>query len=128
MDKWQAIQKFWGSFGLPAYDENSVPEYITDENGNEVKVEPPYITYSAQTASFEAPILLTASIWYRSQSWEAISKKADEIALNSHKLIKLDDGYLFITQGSPFAQRMNDTDETIKRIYINLMCEFFTSN
>lgn len=118
MDKWQAIQKFWGSFGLPAYDENSVPDDATA----------PYITYSAQTASFEAPLLLTGSIWYRSQSWEAISKKADEIALNSHKLIKLDDGYLFITQGSPFAQRMNDTDETVKRIYINLMCEFFTSN
>lgn len=117
MNKWQAIQSFWESFDLPTYDENSVPDDATA----------PYITYSAETADFENVILLTGSIWYRSESWEGISLKADEIASSLKKLIKLDNGYLFITRGSPFAQRMKDTDETVKRIYINLMCEFYTS-
>lgn len=116
MNKWEAIQSFWESFDLPAYDENSVPDDATA----------PYITYSAETADFENVILLTGSIWYRSTSWKNISLKSDEIASSLKKIIKLDDGYLFITRGSPFAQRMMDTDETVKRIYINLMCEFYT--
>lgn len=115
-DKWQAIQSFWESFDLPAYDQNSVPDDAVT----------PYITYSAQVADFEKPLLLTGSIWYRGSSWKAISQKADEISKALKKLIRVDGGYLWLTRGSPFAQRMSDQDETVKRIYINLMAEFFT--
>lgn len=115
-DKWQAIQEFWEGFDIPAYDENSVPDDATA----------PYITYTAQVASFEAPLLLTGSIWYRSTNWRDVSRKADEIARSLNKLIRLDDnGYLWLTRGSPFAQRMADTDDTVKRVYINIMAEFF---
>lgn len=117
MNKWQAIQSFWESFGIPAYDENSVPDDATE----------PYITYTAQVGDFESPLILTGSIWYRSALWRDISLKADEIARSLKRIIKLDDGYLFVTRGSPFAQRMEDTDDTVKRIYINLMAEFYTA-
>lgn len=117
MNKWQAIDAFWSSFGIPAYDENSVPDDATA----------PYITYTAETADFEKVILLTGSIWYKSATWENISLKADEIASSLKKIVKLDDGYLFITRGSPFAQRMKDPNENVKRIYINLMAEFYTN-
>lgn len=116
MDKWQAIQYFWEGFGIPAYDENSVPDDAVE----------PYITYSAQVGDFDSPLLLTGSLWYRSTSWEAISQKADEVARNAKQLIRISDGYLWLTRGSPFAQRMNDEDDTVKRIYINVMAEFFT--
>lgn len=119
MDKWQALDAFWGSFGIPAYDETDVPDDAVM----------PYITYSGQVGSFESVLLLSGSVWYRSTSWEAPSKKVDEIAeaLKNYKLIKLeDDQYLFLTQGAPFAQRMTENDGAIRRIYLNVMGEFFT--
>ena len=117
MNKWQAIQQFWESFDIPAYDQNSVPDDAVT----------PYITYLAEVADFEKPLVLSASIWYSGSSWKDISIKADEISKSLKKIITLDDGYLFLTRGSPFAQRMSDTNETIKRIYINLMAEFYTA-
>lgn len=121
MDKWQGLHSFWSSFGIPAYDENSVPD----------NAQMPYITYTAEVSAFEDALLLTASIWYSSDSWASISQKAEQIAraLAPHHLVKLDnDEYLFLTQGSPFAQRMKDPNDTVKRIYLNLMGEYFSAH
>lgn len=119
MNKWQALDYFWNQFNIPAYDEGSVPD-------NAVM---PYITYKASVNEFEKATPLYASIWYKSTSWMEISLKADAIAewINSHRLIKLDDDqYLYIAQGDPFAQRMQDENSTVKRIYINIMAEYFS--
>lgn len=120
MNKSQAIHEFWNSFGVNAYDENTVPP----------DAEFPYITYSVITDSFEHPVNLSASIWDRNTSWKRVSDLSDEIGtrLNEHgsTLIKLDDGYLWMTQGNPFAQRTNDPDDSIRRIYLNIDTEFLT--
>ena len=119
MNKQAALNKFWSSFGLVAYEQNNVP----------FDVIMPYITYDARVSGFEDTTALSASIWYRSTSWASISQKADEIAraLTPYKLIPLEDNqYLFLIQGSPFAQRMPDEDSAIRRIYINVMGEYFT--
>ncbi len=119
MDKWQGLQSFWESFGIPAYDQDSVPE----------NAEMPYITYQASVAQFESPIPLSANIWYRSTSWRLISNKADEIArrLQSLYLVPIGDKeYIMLAQGSPFAQRMRDEDSGVRRIYINIMVEYLT--
>lgn len=119
IDKWQGLHSFWSSFDLPAYDETDVPENATM----------PYITYDARVSGFEVSNALSASVWDRSTSWAAISQKVDEIAraLTPYKLIPLEDNqYLFLIQGSPFAQRMPDEDSAIRRIYINVMGEYFT--
>lgn len=121
MDKWQGLHSFWSSFGIPAYDENSVPD----------DAQMPYITYTAEISAFEDALLLTASIWYKSDSWAQISQKAEQIAraLSAYYLVRLDnDEYLFLTQGSPFAQRMKDPNDTVKRIYLNLMGEYFSAH
>lgn len=121
MDKEQAIHNFWSSFGLTAYDVNTVPD----------KAQTPYITYEVSVDNVGNPVLLTGSIWYRSISWEEITKKKDEISEAigyGHKTIKVDGGYLYITRGTPFAQRMSDNDDSIRRIYINLMVEFLTDH
>ena len=121
MDKWQTIHSFWSSFGIPAYDESSVPD-------NAVM---PYITYSASISSFEKPIPLTASIWYNSTSWEDASKKSEEIErrLSSYAIIGMGDGeYLFLTQGDLFAQRAYSEDDRVKRIYLNVMAEYFSAH
>lgn len=120
MDKDQALYHLWSGFGLPAYDETSVPD----------NTEYPYITYSTSISSLGNPVTLNASIWYRSNSWVDASRKAEEIAeyIGIHRVIPLDTGYLYIVQGSPFAQRMgDDTDERIRRIIINLQAEYLTA-
>lgn len=122
MDKGQALNYFWGSFGLNAYDENTVPDDATL----------PYITYNTSTDSLNNVVPLTGSVWYRGMSWAEVETKVEDIARSigeyGHKVIRLDNGYLYITKGTPFAQRIVDgTDEQIRRIYINIMAEFLTA-
>ena len=121
MDKSQVINSFWSGFDLPVYDENTVPDDATM----------PYITYSESTGTMDNLVVLNASLWYRSTSWAAITRKSEEIARAigyNGKILKFDDGYLYLCQGSPFAQRMADpSDDMIRRIYINVSAEFLSA-
>lgn len=119
MTKIQALNKFWNSFGLMAYDEGSVPD----------NAKLPYITYSAGDDDFGYPMSLTASIWYKSKSWATITAKCDEIAERIGRggvTVPYDGGMIWIYKGSPFAQRMIDPDDSIRRIYINYEAEFIS--
>lgn len=121
MNKSQAIHRFWSGFGLPAYDQLTVPQ----------DARMPYITYSVAEDSLDRPVSMTASIWYRSQSWEAVEKKSYEIAsaiTPGGYVMRLDDGHAWIYRGSPFAQRMSDTDDTVRRVVLNIMAEFLTAD
>ena len=121
MDRWQALQTFWAGFGLTAYDENTVPSTATY----------PRLTYSAMTGGIGESVSLMASIWYRSTSWGDISRKADEISNaigHGGVLVGFDGGALWITRGTPFAQRMGDPNDTmIRRIVIMAYGEYLTS-
>lgn len=122
MNKAQGLHEFWNSFGLIAYDENSVPD----------RVEYPYITYSVVEGSLGDVVSPTASIYYRSTSWAGVEEKKNEIARRigefGHYIIPIDDGYIYIAKGIPFAQRMSDpSDDMVKRIYINIQAEFLTA-
>ena len=118
MNKAQAIHSFWSSFGLKAYDQFTVPPDATM----------PYITYNVSEAEIDNYVGLYGSIWYRSTSWENAELKANEIAQHIARMnpIKIDGGYLAIHLGSPFAQRLQDEDDMVRRIYINLQAEFLT--
>lgn len=119
MDKWQGLHSFWSGFEIPAYDEASVPDNATM----------PYITYTAAVDSFDTPVVISCDLWYQSTSWAAISQKAEQISsyLGSGGVtLPITGGGVWITRGSPFAQRMNEESDTIKHIYIVLMCEFIT--
>ena len=122
MTKVAAIYQFWSGFGLTAYEENTVPD----------DADFPYITYQLVTDSFENEVILTGSIWYRDTSWLSVNAKAEEISQAigwGGKLIDCDGGKIWLKRGSPFAQNMgDDTDDLIKRKYINLSAEFFTAN
>lgn len=132
MNKAQALNDFWNSFGIPAFDENSVPDKVPGGDGEMIPLTTPYITYSASTDSLGNVISLSASIWDESSSWEWISLKSDEIAKKigeyGHYNIKIDNGYIWLVKGSPFAQRMSDpSNDNIKRIYLNVLGEFLTA-
>ena len=122
MTKAAAIYQFWNSFGLTAYEENTVPE----DAGF------PYITYQLATDSFDYEIPLTASIWYRSESWTAINAKAEEVSQKisrGGKIIPCDGGAIWLKRGQPFAQSMGDeSDNLIKRKYLNITAEFMTAD
>ena len=122
MTKAAAIYQFWSGFGLTAYEENTVP---TDAAF-------PYITYQLVTGSFDREVSATASLWYRGESWADINAKTDEIAHHiglGGKIIKCDGGCIWIKRGNPFAQNMGDeSDDLIKRKYLNIAVEFMTAD
>lgn len=122
MTKAAAIYQFWSGFGLTAYEENTVP---TDADF-------PYITYQLVTDSFDREIQLTASIWYRSESWTGINAKTEEISQKisrGGKIISCDGGAIWLKRGQPFAQNMGDeSDDLIKRKYLNITAEFMTAD
>lgn len=125
MDKAQAIDAFWNSFDLPAYDEATVP---IDDRAPDF----PYITYGVSTDSIGNVVVLNGSLWYRTSSWELPSKKAEQIAKriaeNGFVVLRVDDGYIWVTKGTPFAQRMSDPeDDMIRRIYLTLNVEYLTA-
>lgn len=122
--KTQALYDFWNSFGLTAYEENTVPT-------GDAKPELPYITYSAVTGDFNSDVQISGSLWYSGYSWADADKKAAEIdgaLAHGGKLIAYTDGRLWIRRGTPFAQHMADeNDDTIRRIYINLTAEYISA-
>ena len=122
MTKAAAIYQFWSGFGLTAYEENTVP---TDAAF-------PYLTYQLVTDSFDREVAATASLWYRGESWTAINAKTEEISQKisrGGKIIACDGGAIWIKRGQPFAQNMGDeSDDLIKRKYLNITAEFMTAD
>lgn len=118
MNAMQALQSFWAGFGLPAYDENTVPD----------NAEMPYITYESARGFFNNTVSMTASLWYYSPSWAAISAKEEQIAdyiTRGGRQIAFNGGALWIKRGNIWAQRMADSaDDMIRRIILNLEVEY----
>lgn len=120
MNKEQAIHSFWSQFGT-AYDQNTTPEDATF----------PRITYEVITDSFGGQPLVSASIWDRSTSWKGVTDIAhaiEETLGMGGQTIKYDGGLLWVKRGSPFAQRMSDPDDSIRRIYLNTEMEFLSED
>ena len=123
MTKEAALYNFWSMFGLPAYEENAVP---SGEDGAKF----PYITYQVVTDSFGNDVALTGSVWYRSTSWKEANAKAQEISnvlSRGGVTLACDGGIIWLRRGVPFAQNMgDDSDDLIKRKYINITAECMT--
>lgn len=128
VSKAKTYDAFWKSFGLSAYEENSVPT-------GKKKPSMPYITYEAATGTFNETIMLNASIWTRSPSWERALEIADEVSQKitngGYIQSSVDDtGVIWIKKGQPFLQRMPDEaeDNMVKRILLNLEVEFISED
>ena len=118
MNKDQAINAFWSSFGWDAWEETSVPDDATL----------PYITHEGAVDSFGTELAQTASLWDRSTSWFSVIEKRTQIEnriTRGGTLITYDDGAVWLRMGDPWAQRMADgTDDMIRRIVLNYTLEF----
>lgn len=116
MNKYQALHSFFSSFGLTAYNENSVP------TGDKTPAFP-YLTYEVLVGDWETENTLTFSLWYRENTWENIYIKADEIkkCVEMMKIVNYDDGAIYIHGGSPIVQFTGeDSDDKIKRAFFNI--------
>lgn len=127
MIKEVAIHQFWSSFGLPAYDENTVIDPTTGKKPKE-----PYITYDIVTGNLGQQCYMNAALWYRSTSWTAITEKKNEIERRfgyGEIIEEIDGGYVRLWKGSPFAQRGNDPEDAGVRVYnISYVAEFCTAD
>lgn len=131
MNKQQAYKSFWSGFGVLAFEENSVPTQDVLKSLAESMNLPSdrYITYQVLTDDLDHPVFPTASIYHRSTSWEVADLLANTISerIQNTDTIRLDNGRMFITKGSPFAQHQDESGDTnIRRIILNLGVEFFT--
>ena len=123
-DKFAAIQDFWSSFGVPAYDEYSVP---TGDNAPKF----PYITYSLSYDTFDRPVSMVVNIWTRSTSWGSALRKFAEIEkiIGAGKYIECDGGAILIRFGSPIMNRLgDDNDDMVRRLLVNIAAEYIISN
>ena len=124
MDKEQTLHQFWSQFKLdkvsvPAYDSSTVPEDATY----------PRITYEVITDNIGVQNVLTASIWDRSRSWQSVTEILHDIEDTigyGGQTLHCKGGMVWISRGVPFAQRMADTDDSIRRIVVNIEVEFIT--
>ena len=125
MNLQQTVDSFWNSFGVIAFQENSVPDANQFE---EMGIQPyPRITYSLSTNDFGIPTSMTASVWDRSTSWKTVVEINNNIfkrLKDGGQTIKYDNGLMWIKTGTPFSNEMSDPDDTIKRIVINIETEY----
>lgn len=124
MNKEQALHSFWSSFNLPTYDENSVP---SEEERIKISGSAfPIITYEVVTGDFDTELPMAASLWYRSDSWAAITEKANEIEraiTRGGRMVSYEGGAFWLRKRN--SMRMSEpTDDMIRRILMNLTVEF----
>lgn len=131
MNKQQAYSEFWNGFGVLAFEENSAPA-VSDVKSIAKSLGLPediWIAYQVIVDDIGHPVYPTASIYSKSTSWERVDLLTNTISERIQKMntIKLDDGRMFITKGSPFAQHQLESEElSIRRVILNLGIEFFT--
>lgn len=119
-DRWQALSEFWNSFGVTAYEENSVPD--ADD------VTFPYITYQAAASPFGGRYAANASIWTRSTSWLEADTLSDAIEArlkNGGEVVRYAGGIIWITAEDTFSQSMGDPgDDRVKRKLLSVVYHF----
>ena len=108
----QALTQFFGSFGIPAYNENSIPD----------DAEPPYITYPLREPEWNSKCTFWAIVYYRHKDSNLDSlTKADEIAaaIGTGIRLPIEGGYVVIWPETPLVQSMTPNGD-IRPAYINL--------
>lgn len=121
MDRYEAQYAFWSSFGVPAYEQNSVPDLK--------EVTFPYLTYQAAASPFDSDVSVNASIWTLSTSWataDALSDLVETALKNGGYRVMYEGGLIWVTADNPFAQNMGDPDDDrIKRKLLSVTLHFY---
>ncbi len=121
MTKDVALQAFFEKFGITAYPTTSVPDDAVF----------PWLTYDPVFSDWGGePVSITVNLWYYTESERIPNEKAFEIEKaigHGGTTVLCDEGIIWIKKGSPFCQSLRDeTDDLIKRRYMQLTAEFLT--
>ena len=126
MNRIQTLHKFWNSFGLKAYDENTVPDGVMDPNNPNYLGH--YITYDVTDSGWDEDVPMMANLWYKSPSWGDITLKAMQIGDYIGRggvYLDCDEGAVWIKKAPAFAQRMaHEGYDDIRRILISVEVEY----
>ncbi len=121
MTKEQALHTFFNQFGIIGYRNTSVPDDAIF----------PFLTYDVPISSFEEePVSITLNLYFYTDSEAVPDAKAEEIrkAIGmGGTLLKCDGGAIWLKWGAPWCQSLvDDTNNNIKRRYINITAEYLT--
>ena len=108
----RALQEFFSGFGIPAYNENTVPK----------DAEPPYITYPLREPEWNQATSFYANVYYRNAESNRDSlEKADEIvrAIGDGLKLPVTGGWLVLWPETPLIQAMPPNGD-VRAAYINL--------
>jgi len=115
-----AIHQFLSSMGIPAYPSTSVPDDASM----------PYLTYSLAVGAWDdGETNIPVDLWYRTESEAEPNAKVEEISRKvglGGTQLACDGGSVWIKRGSPFAQSVQDEDNSVKRRLVNLSAEYNT--
>ena len=119
LDKFSVQQVYWSAFGIPAYDELTVPE--------DAKM--PYLTYQKANGSLGGVMNVSASVYYKGTSWNAIIQEVNHIEKFVDKQVFFDGGILKVRKPiSHFAQPMDEpSDKKIRRMVLTVEMEFLSA-
>ena len=122
MTKGEALQAFFSQF-MDAYAASAVPEDVTL----------PYLTYELITSAWDGgEVGMTVNLWFYTTGEAVPNAKAQELsdAIGYGGVtLPCDGGFIWLKRGSPWCQNLqDDTDQNIKRRYINVTAEYMTLN
>lgn len=114
----EALYQFFSIFGLPVYEEDSVP----------TEARPPYITVRVVEPAWNDSAATYARVWDRGGT-ARIYGVVDQIrdAIGEGVCIPTDSGAVWIYMGQPFSQLMGfEGDPALKSVYLNLTLHALT--
>lgn len=116
VDVASALYTFFSSFGIPAYTTNNVEE-------NAVL---PYLTYDLAVGKPLSSTPIGARLWWEGTLPRALLEKSDEIQKRIGTGIQLQcgNGYIWLYQGEPFAQPVEDEDDRLSTLYLNITAQY----
>lgn len=119
LDKWTAQKVYWSSFGMPAYQELTVPD--------DAKM--PYITYQTANGQLGGVVNVSASVYYKGTSWAAIMQEVSQMEKVIDRSVLIEGGIMKVRKPlSNFAQPMSEAGDTkIRRILLTVEIEFLSA-
>lgn len=112
----KALAAFYGGFGVPAYEEYSVPD----------DAQLPYITYTVPQSEVFSSATHQARVWYATDkgapSNVQVNAKADEVLAAIGRGVKLPagQGYVIIYPGTGTLAQNQPSDDGTRIVYLNL--------
>lgn len=110
IDVAKGLKEFYSSFGIPAYEEHTVPDDAAL----------PYITYEIMNPDWRDDAIITANVWYSGTTFGPLFKKVDEISakLGEGLRVPTDTGSLYLYKGNPFSQVSDTGNDEVKVCYL----------